>query len=144
MLTLEIFENRDQMDRFFASNSGKVGKRSAVFMTYQEIMARLDGKAREWYKIVYKGKREGLLSHLSALRIDHWKDYYLHINMPESYTHEDMTDVAAEICKYNQSPKIEPALRCTFDPEIKDGEIEITIVVPKIDLNWHFEKMMKP
>lgn len=143
MLTLEIFENREELERYFALNSGKVGKRAAVFMTYHEIMARLDGKAREWYKVVYRGKRCGLINHLSALRIDHWKDYFLHINMPESYTAEDMTDVAAEICKYNQNPKVEPALRCTFDAEIGDDEIEVIIVVPKLDLSWHFERMMK-
>jgi len=143
MLTLEIFESRDEMDRFFALNSVKVGKRAVVFVSYQEIMARLEGKAREWYKIVYKGKPQGLLNHLSAVRIDNWKDYYLHINMPESFTTDQMTEVAREVCRYNGSPDIEPALRCTFDPEVPDGEIEVTIVVPKLDLNWHFERMMK-
>ena len=143
MLYLEIFENREALSEYFMSNSGKVGKRAAVFCTYQEIMERFEGKAREWYKIAYHGKRDGLLKHLSALRIDNWKDYFLHINMPESYTMTDMTDVASEICKYNNSPKVEPLLRCTFDPQMPDGEIEVIIVVPKLDLSWHFENMMR-
>ncbi len=143
MLTLEIFESYQALDRYFASNSGKVGKRAAVFCTYQEVMDRFRDKARQWYKIVYRGGREGLLNHLSALKIDGWKDYFLHINMPESYTAEDMTDVAAVVCKYNNSPKVEPALRCTFDPCLGETEIEVTIVVPKLELNWHFERMMK-
>ena len=143
MLYLEIFESFEELDAYFASNSNKVGKRAAVFITYQEIMKRFEDKAREWYKIVYKGKREALVKHLSALKIDNWKDYFLHINMPENYTADDMINVAAEICEYNNSPKVEPALRCTFDSEMPESEIEVTIVVPKLDLSWHFERMLK-
>ena len=143
MLYLEIFESREEMENYFNANSSKSGKLPVVFMSAQEIMARLGNKGREWYKILYRGKRQGLIGHLSALRIDDWKNYFLHINMPNSYTTADMSAVAAEICRYNNSPQVEPALRCTFDPELPDGEIEVTIVVPKLDLNWHFEQMMK-
>ncbi len=134
MLLFEIFENEQVLSEYFAANSGTEGKEPLIVATYREVMDRLAGKGDKWYKLDYKGSRKNMTDYLSAIRIDCWRDYFLHVNMPMNYTVSDMADLVREICDFNKSPHIEPALRCTNDVTLAEDEVEITIVVPKYDL----------
>ena len=141
MLNLEIFESRQALSEYLYSSMN--GTNTIIYASAEDVLERLGDKGQDWYRVTYRGNRQGIGKHLSAIKIDNWKDYYLHINMPQSYSADDMTNVAADVCQVNNSPQVEPVLRCTCDPTLSDDEIEVTIVVPKFDLNWHFGKMWK-
>lgn len=141
MLLFEIFENEKVLAEYFAANSGTEGKEPLIVATYREVMDRLLGKGDEWYKLDYRGRREDMIKYLSAIRINSWRDYFLHVNMPMNYTVSDMAELVKEICDFNKSPHIEPALRCTNDSNLREDEVEITIVVARYKLERQLDQI---
>ena len=140
MLTLEIFKSPKELEKYlYLMESNRAN--TIIYASIQQVLERLADKGQEWYAITYRGDRRNLEGYLSAVRVDNWKDYYLHINMPESYSVDDMTDVAADVCKVNNSPQVEPVIKCTCDAGLEGNNIEVTVIVPKFDLTWHFGKM---
>lgn len=136
MLLLEIFESEKELSEYFAADERRKVRNTIVAAAYDEIMARLSGKGEEWYRIVYRGKAVDMVKHLSVLKIDNWQDYFMHINMPVSWTLDDLTALVKEVCRYNNRPDVEPVLRCTSEASLLGDEVEVILVVPKFDFGW--------
>ena len=140
MLTLEVLESREELIKYLSVSMENTSN-TIVYTSAEQVLDRIGDKGKEWYCITYRGEKEKLCTHLTAIKVDNWNDYYLHINMPESYSVNDMTAITTEVCKANQNPRIEPVFRCTCDSSLSADMVEVTIIVPKFDLNWHFGKM---
>ena len=143
MLFFEIIDNPRDLAKYIVESSAMEGKEPLIVADVREIVEKISDKGKEWYKIVYKGKRNGIVRYLSILKIDCLKDYLLHINMPSSNTISDLQAIVLEICECKNCMKNVPALRCTTDSTLADDEVEITIVVPVFDLGWQLDNMWK-
>jgi len=67
----------------------------------------------------------------------------MHLSIPKNWTASDLSALAEEICRYNNSPQVEPVLRCTSDSTLANDEVEVTLVVPKFDFGWQLEQRWK-
>lgn len=143
MLFFEIIDNPKDLAKYLVESSAMEGKEPLIVADVREIVEKISDKGKEWYKIIYKGKRSGVVRYLSLLKIDCLKDYLLHINMPSSNTISDLQAIVLEICECKNCMKNVPALRCTTDNTLADDEVEVTIVVPVFDLGWQLDNMWK-
>ena len=143
MLSFEIIDNPKALAKYIVESSAMEGKEPLIVADVREIVEKISDKGKEWYKIVYKGNRNGIVRYLSLLKIDCLKDYLLHINMPSSNSISDLQAIVLEICECKNCMKNVPALRCTTDSSLADDEVEITIVVPVFDLGWQLDNMWK-
>lgn len=143
MLFFEIFENPRALAKYIAESSALEGKEPLIVADPREILEKISDKGKEWYKIDYKGRRDGIVRYLSLLKIDCLKDYFLHINMPASNSISDLQSIVMDICECKNCMKNAPALRCTTDSTLADDEVEVTIVVPVFDLGWQLDNMWK-
>lgn len=143
MLFFEIIDNPKDLAKYLVESSAMEGKEPLIVADVREIVEKISDKGKEWYKIVYKGKRNCIVRYLSLLKIDCLKDYLLHINMPSSNSISDLQAIVLEICECKNCMKNVPALRCTTDSTLADDEVEVTIVVPVFDLGWQLDNMWK-
>ncbi len=143
MLFFEIIDNPRDLAKYIVESSAMEGKEPLIVADVREIVEKISDKGKEWYKIIYKGKRTDLVRYLSLLKIDCLKDYLLHINMPSSNSISDLQAIVLEICECKNCMKNVPALRCTTDSTLADDEVEVTIVVPIFDLGWQLDNMWK-
>lgn len=143
MLYFEILDNPKKLAKYIVESSALEGKEPLIVADVREIVEKISDKGKEWYKIIYKGKRTDLVRYLSLLKIDCLKDYLLHINMPSSNSISDLQAIVLEICECKHCMKNVPALRCTTDGTLADDEVEVTIVVPIFDLGWQLDNMWK-
>ena len=143
MLYFEILDNPKKLAKYIVESSALEGKEPLIVADVREIVEKISDKGKEWYKIIYKGKRTDLVRYLSLLKIDCLKDYLLHINMPSSNSISDLQAIVLEICECKNCMKNVPALRCTTDSALADDEVEVTIVVPIFDLGWQLDNMWK-
>ncbi len=143
MLFFEIFDNPRDLAKYIAESSALEGKEPLIVADPREILEKILDKGKEWYKIDYRGHRDGIVKYLSVLKIDCLKDYFLHINMPISNSISDLQSIVMDICECKNCLKNAPALRCTTDSSLSDNEVEITIVVPVFDLGWQLDNMWK-
>ncbi|MBO5955662.1 MAG: hypothetical protein J6Q10_02550 [Clostridia bacterium] len=141
MLLLEIFEDKRELAMFLADPSRFEGKTTLITADNREILDKLVGKSKEWYRIEYRGKRENLSRYLSTLRIECINDYFLHISLPESGTIGDLKALVLEICETESRAKNVPALSCTNDPTLAEDEVEVCLVVPVFDFGWQISNM---
>ncbi len=141
MLFFEIFENERALAQFLSDQSQFEGKTSLIMADNREVLDKILGKGKEWYRINYRGPKRNLTRYLSTLKIECLRDYYLHINLPQNDTLQDLQSVVLEICENKNCMKNAPALRCTNDPTLGDDEVEVTIVVPVFDLGWQLDQM---
>lgn len=143
MLLLEIFENERELAMFLADPSRLDGKTVLITADNREILDKLVGKSKEWYRIEYRGRRDKLTRYLSMLKIECINDYFLHINLPESGTIGDLKSLVLEMCESEGRVKNAPALSCTNDPTLAEDEVEVCLVVPVFDFGWQISNMWK-
>ncbi len=135
MLFLEIFNSEPQLEEYFSDASVLEGKTVLMAASAREALDRLlcNGNT-EWYKIDYRGKRSQMVRYLSRIKIECFKNFFLHINMPNHYSLADLQGIMQEVCSGKNCGTEPPVLRCTTDKILEDDEIEVTVVVPVFNL----------
>ncbi|MBQ7959736.1 MAG: hypothetical protein IJ285_00780 [Clostridia bacterium] len=139
MLFLEIFKSEHELEEYFSDMSCLEGRRVLMAASTREAVDRLVGNGcAEWYKLDYKGNRSEMVCYLSKVKIECFKNFFLHINMPTSGSLSDLQGIMNEVCTGKNCGSEPPVLRCTTDKTLEENEVEVTVVVPVFNLKDNF------